>query len=622
MQAMRRGPAQLLSLVSLAVVMFGHGGAVVANDLTFQPYTVYVVQEHSHTRCGPSADEYRTDELRHGQSLKVYAETDDGWLGIQPPETSFCWIPAETVKLDVSGDTGIVTEDRTVAWIGTHLGRARQYKWQVQLAKGEPVTVIGRSEREGPDGPQMWFRIVPPSGEFRWVHRDQVVLTSEELVASLQPSADEQRQNEAIEFQPAPRRSKAVAQTASARNPEPQTTRSSSSRRTRDYTAATGASVLSVDVADDSTGQAIGSGLAGRDAPVSDAGDSWQAADSIRQVNAPELATGQTNLSSPVIRDESAGQLQDDRPSGLLHSLAKLGRPRLLQIGSGTAPAPGQQAGDDNWVAGTSRPAISSTAVRSPETQRFAQPLPNPSGPIMQVSGGAPMPAQTLVAPQQGLAVVTPSAMPELRPMHHVSGDRIDQIERETSTADVDGLSLILSRLMAGQASAPETAAVARAARALSASSHDPVVQGRARLLAERAEQYARVATRRDGEAVVLRNDLTTVDSAVSGFVPAVMQTSQSIPLVDSASAAKSASADGQVIYTGQLVQVYSARPHSPPYALTDGTGRTVAYVTPAPGVNLRSHLNNQVNVIGKGGFVQGLNLPHVLAGQAVRVAL
>ena len=69
------------------------------------------------------------------------------------------------------------------AWIGTHLGRARTYRWQVQLAEGEPVTVIGKSEREGPDGPQLWYRIVPPSGEYRWIHRDQIVNSSEELVA-------------------------------------------------------------------------------------------------------------------------------------------------------------------------------------------------------------------------------------------------------------------------------------------------------------------------------------------------------------------------------------------------------------------------------------------------------
>jgi hypothetical protein len=72
-------------------------------------------------------------------------------------------------------------------------------------------------------------------------------------------------------------------------------------------------------------------------------------------------------------------------------------------------------------------------------------------------------------------------------------------------------------------------------------------------------------------------------------------------------------------IHSGYLVQVYSARTNSPPFALTDNTGRTVAYVTPSPGVNLRIHLNSKVSISGNAGFLTGLNTPHILATQAVR---
>ena len=133
-----------------------------------------------------SQDYYRTDSLRQGQELEVYVETQDGWLGVRPPENSFCWVPASAIQSEKRGTVGTVIEDRTVAWIGTHLGRAKRYRWQVQLAEGESVTVIGRSEREGPDGPQMWYRIVPPSGEFRWVHRSQVAMSAEELIAAIE----------------------------------------------------------------------------------------------------------------------------------------------------------------------------------------------------------------------------------------------------------------------------------------------------------------------------------------------------------------------------------------------------------------------------------------------------
>ena len=72
------------------------------DDLTFEPYSVFVAEEESFAYCGPAEDYYRTDPLRYGQALEVYAETEDGWLGIRPPEDSFCWIPAETVELDPS----------------------------------------------------------------------------------------------------------------------------------------------------------------------------------------------------------------------------------------------------------------------------------------------------------------------------------------------------------------------------------------------------------------------------------------------------------------------------------------------------------------------------------------
>ena len=172
------------------------------NNLSFDPYPVFIAQDETFARCGPSDEFYRTDPLRHGQELEVYAETDDGWLGIRPPEGSFCWIPAETVEMDSEAETGTIIEDRTVAWIGTQLGRARTYRWQVQLAKGEPVTVIGKSEREGADGPQLWYRIVPPSGEYRWVHRDQIVTSSEELVASIRRQSGGQDIEAAANEQP------------------------------------------------------------------------------------------------------------------------------------------------------------------------------------------------------------------------------------------------------------------------------------------------------------------------------------------------------------------------------------------------------------------------------------
>ncbi len=188
---------------------------------------------------------------------------------------------------------------------------------------------------------------------------------------------------------------------------------------------------------------------------------------------------------------------------------------------------------------------------------------------------------------------------PALRTLQVVTSEQVAKVEAEARAADVDQLSLILSRLMAARASAAETEPVVRAAKLLTTSSIDQVMAGRARLLAERAEQYQRVSQRRDGEVVIQSSSVPSIPQNEPLAAATLPQTS--------------------VSQVGYLVQVYSARANSPPFALTDHSGRTLAYVTPAPGVNIRMHLNSHIKVTGQQGFLRGLNTPHLLATQASR---
>ena len=167
---------------------------------------------------------------------------------------------------------------------------------------------------------------------------------------------------------------------------------------------------------------------------------------------------------------------------------------------------------------------------------------------------------------------------------------------------------------MAARASAAEVEPLARAARQLASTSPDSLVAGRARLLAERVEQYRQVASRRDGEALIRNPSLPMNPAGQTLSFPAESGRQAVGGAMDGGLTGVPASSQ-----TGYLVQVYSARSNSPPFALTDNTGRTVAYVTPSPGVNLRTHLNSKVNVSGTQGFLTGLNTPHILATQAVR---
>ena len=613
-----------------------------AGGLAMEPYTVFVAESESYTRCGPAADYYRTDPLKHGQQLEVYAETEDGWLGVRPPEDSFCWVPAETIELDGSGEMGTVAEDRTVAWIGTHLGRARKYLWQVQLAEGEPVTVIGRQERDGPDGPQLWLRIVPPSGEFRWIHRNQTVRTSEALVDSLRETSREISKNTEIQFQPAgpthidrslqgsPRPGQ-IHRVASATESSTMESEPVSSRRRLQADAQaiaqaippsiaqsiskSGRSVLNAAQAGPSSHRrlpdaAVGSGL--------DSGWKSNASQAPSHVNLPPSLSSSAGLAPSTN--------QQRKPRGLLASMAILGRPRLRDIGTGgvsTGHAPSSQtiASDDNWVSGAAnRPVNASQTIAmrgapmtlpaAPGSLYANQPSAmatasldswrNTSHDVMQVTGIAPLPTQNL-RPAAPTTLMPTTTAPPFKTPQLISPERITQVQDQVRGSDMGSLRLVLSRLMAAQSSAAEVRVVADAARDLAGQAPDAVIAGQARLLSERADQYARLAERRDG---------TTQSPAL----PATPVTSPG-PL----SVAAPSSESDQAAFSGQLVQVYSARTHSPPFALTDGTGRTIAYVTPSPGINLRMHLNQQVTVTGTRGFVTGLNMPHVMAMRADR---
>jgi hypothetical protein len=241
-----------------------------------------------------------------------------------------------------------------------------------------------------------------------------------------------------------------------------------------------------------------------------------------------------------------------------------------LDIGSATsAPQNNVAAADSNWVVGVGRLRADDRGAVQPTafTARSSQTAP-------------------------------PATVP---------AENIHRVASEVRDADIDKLHLLLSRLMAQRASAAETEPIVSRARTLSHATQDPVAAGRARLVAERAEQYQRVARRRDGNTVIRENSIPVIPAGGT------------LPAEPAAAAVMTPRTSGGDMHSGFLVQVYSSRPNSPPFALTDHAGNTTAYVTPTPGINLRGHLNSHVKVIGRRGFLRGLNMPHYVVAQAVR---
>ena len=143
----------------------------------------FVSVSHALIHSGPAEDFYPTDQLKHGTAVEVFHQTDSGWAAIRPPKGSFSWVVAADAYLLPGGRMIEITAPHSVSWIGTALGTAKQYRWQVKLQPGEQLALLGEETVMDGDGREsLWYKIAPPSGEFRWI---QAGLISREPPARL-----------------------------------------------------------------------------------------------------------------------------------------------------------------------------------------------------------------------------------------------------------------------------------------------------------------------------------------------------------------------------------------------------------------------------------------------------
>ncbi|MFO0942862.1 MAG: hypothetical protein U0930_19160 [Pirellulales bacterium] len=149
-----------------------------------QPEVGYVAVSRALVYSGPSEDYYPTHQLQQGTSIQIYHSTDSGWLAIRPPAGSFSWIPATDGYLLPGGKSVEITAKNSVSWIGSSLGTAKQYRWQVQLNVGEQLTKLGEETIKDKEGKEtLWYKIAPPNGEFRWIQSGSISRQPPEWIA-------------------------------------------------------------------------------------------------------------------------------------------------------------------------------------------------------------------------------------------------------------------------------------------------------------------------------------------------------------------------------------------------------------------------------------------------------
>jgi hypothetical protein len=129
----------------------------------------------------PDEASYITGALRRGDGVNVRGELDGGWLAIEPPAATICWIEGSAIDLDdaLPGQSGhmansassnrghatqaTVVSPQAIIRSGQPEARLPGPPWG-QVSKGTMVRLLDRSPLEVGTGRSkaIWYAIVPP----------------------------------------------------------------------------------------------------------------------------------------------------------------------------------------------------------------------------------------------------------------------------------------------------------------------------------------------------------------------------------------------------------------------------------------------------------------------------
>lgn len=134
------------------------------------PYDATIETEETYVRSGPGSKYYPTGKLQKGDRVTVHRHDPGGWHMIAPPRGSFSWVLAKHVDKTADG-RGIVNKNGVAARVGSFESDIREI-FQRKLSQGDEVVILGEKQLlpdTGKGPAELWYRIAPPRGEWRWV---------------------------------------------------------------------------------------------------------------------------------------------------------------------------------------------------------------------------------------------------------------------------------------------------------------------------------------------------------------------------------------------------------------------------------------------------------------------
>jgi hypothetical protein len=129
--------------------------------------------------------------LQRGDRVTVRDSDRPGWLAIDPPPGSFCWIDESAVGAADALGRARVTADGALVRSGHPLARMPGEPWR-ELARGTVVQLLKYAPLAPGQGPQRrtWRAIVPPQGDVRHVHASGIQIREEPRPDGASPPAE------------------------------------------------------------------------------------------------------------------------------------------------------------------------------------------------------------------------------------------------------------------------------------------------------------------------------------------------------------------------------------------------------------------------------------------------
>jgi hypothetical protein len=201
----------------------------------------------------------------------------------------------------------------------------------------------------------------------------------------------------------------------------------------------------------------------------------------------------------------------------------------------------------------------------------------------------------------------TPESTPPPRPPHREQSAPTTAKPPAPTTrsgslrAELDAIELALSQMVAQDSRNWDFTDINRRAELLLEKSATAVERGRSRLLLRKIARFEEIA---QGHAAVRKSGMQATRP-----IAALEPTGDiALPPPPAATERTDRTADARArslgfVGVGRLTQVMSRRPGAPTFALVDENRQVRYFVTPSPGLNLRSYVGKQVGITGAANY-------------------